>query len=59
MKFLTVGRGSLYRPPPAGRTRHQMREEGYTTVTILTHNCSSLKELQDGNGEESEEKKVQ
>jgi hypothetical protein len=36
-----------------------MREEGYTTVTILTHNCSSLKELQDGNGEESEEKKVQ
>ena len=41
------------------KTGHQMRERGHPTLTTLTHNCSYLKELQYGNGEGPEIKKVQ
>ena len=59
MKHPTVGRGNLY---SSSRKEDRASSEGWgchPTVTSLTHNCSCLKELQDGNGEEPEEKKVQ
>jgi hypothetical protein len=49
----------LIEPTSSRKTGYRIREGMHPTVTILTHNCFCMKELQGWNEEEPEEKKVQ